>query len=112
MAWRSPLDPERVMQVSVTRWQHDEQQFRDDQLTVEEPLELRIAIVSLAVIMRTPGHDRELRWAFCLLRVWLLIADDVLSLEEDLDDDGLPLANVLNITLRSQRQQEQCRRNL
>ena len=106
MAWRSPLDPERVMQVSVTHWQHTEQQFRDDQLTVEEPLELRIAHRSLAVIMRTPGHDRELAMGFLLTEGVVAHADDVLSLEEDVDDDGLPLANVLNITLRSQRQQE------
>ena len=106
MAWRSPLDPERVMQVSVTHWQHDEPQFRDDQLTVEEPLELRIAHRSLAVIMRTPGHDRELAMGFLLTEGVVARADEVLSLEEDIDDEGLPLANVLNITLRSQRQQE------
>ena len=106
MAWRSPLDPERVMQVSVTHWQHNESQFRDDQLTVEEPLELRIAHRSLAVIMRTPGHDRELAMGFLLTEGVVAHADEVLLLEEDLDDEGLPLANVLNITLRSQYQQE------
>ncbi|GAC1431246.1 MAG: formate dehydrogenase accessory sulfurtransferase FdhD [Ktedonobacteraceae bacterium] len=106
MAWRSPLDPERVMQVSVTHWQNAEQQFRDDQLTVEEPFELRIAHRSLAVIMRTPGHDRELAMGFLLTEGVIAHAGDVLSLEEELDDDGLPLANVLNITLRSKRQQD------
>ena len=32
----------------------------EDQLTVEEPLEIRLAGQSLAVTMRTPGHDEEL----------------------------------------------------
>ncbi len=105
-SWRSPLDPDRVMQVSLTHWQHDEQQVRDDQLTVEEPLEIRIAHRSLAVIMRTPGHDRELAMGFLLTEGVITQAEDVLTLEEELDEDGLPLANVLNITLRSQRQQE------
>ncbi len=105
-SWRSPLDPDRVMQVSITHWQHDEQKVRDDQLTVEEPLEIRIAHRSLAVIMRTPGHDRELAMGFLFTEGVITQAEDVLALEEELDDDGLPLANVLNITLRSQRQQE------
>ncbi len=41
--WRSALDPERVMQVRVTHWQDQEQQQREDALTVEEPFEVRIA---------------------------------------------------------------------
>ncbi|GAC1649176.1 MAG: formate dehydrogenase accessory sulfurtransferase FdhD [Ktedonobacteraceae bacterium] len=105
-SWRSPLDPERVMQVNVTRWQWNEQQSRTDQLTVEEPFELRISRRSLAVIMRTPGHDRELAMGFLLTEGIINHADDVLTLEEDLDVDGLPLANVLNITLRRERQQD------
>ena len=32
----------------------------EDQLTVEEPLEIRLAGQSLSVTMRTPGHDEEL----------------------------------------------------
>ena len=105
-SWRSPLDPERVMQLSVTRWQNNEQQQRDDQLTVEEPFELRINHRSLAVIMRTPGHDRELAMGFLFTEGVIAHPDDVLTLEEDLDDDELPLANVLNITLRSTMQQD------
>ena len=105
-SWRSPLDPERVMQLNVTRWQNNEQQQRDDQLTVEEPFELRINHRSLAVIMRTPGHDRELAMGFLFTEGVIAHPDDVLTLEEDLDDDELPLANVLNITLRSTKQQD------
>src|SRR5713226_2419147 len=41
--WRSSLDPERVMSVNVTHWQENEQQQREDHLTVEEPFEIRIA---------------------------------------------------------------------
>ncbi len=105
-SWRSPLDPERVMQVNITHWQRGDQQPRDDQLTVEEPFELRIHHRSLAVIMRTPGHDRELAMGFLFTEGVIAHSNDVLSLEDDLDDDGLPLANVLNITLRSKGQQE------
>jgi FdhD protein len=37
-----------------------------DTLAREEPLELRIAGVSIAVVMRTPGHDLELARGFAL----------------------------------------------
>jgi FdhD protein len=40
--------------------------FVDDVVAVEEPLEIRIAGVPVAVTMRTPGHDEELALGFCL----------------------------------------------
>lgn len=39
-------------------------QHRTDVLAVEEPLEIRVRGRSLAVTMRTPGHDRELAAGF------------------------------------------------
>lgn len=103
--WRSSLDPERVMNVRVTHWQEHRQQQREDHLTVEEPLEVRIDHRSLAVIMRTPGHDRELAMGFLFTERVIHQADEVLTIEEAIDADGLPLANVVNVQLRSLEQQ-------
>jgi FdhD protein len=97
--WRSVLDPQRVIQASVTHWQEDEYQQREDALTVEEPVEVRIDHQSLAVIMRTPGHDFELAMGFLFTEGVISRADEVVKIEVALDADGLPLANVVNVIL-------------
>ncbi len=104
-SWRSPLDPQRVLSVSVTHWQEQVQQQREEALTVEEPFEVRIDHRSLAVIMRTPGHDHELAMGFLFSEGIIERAADVLSIQDDVDADGLPLANVVNVSLRSAGQQ-------
>ncbi|WP_226991483.1 formate dehydrogenase accessory sulfurtransferase FdhD [Deinococcus gobiensis] len=57
---------------------------REDLLAVEEPLELRLhgpdSPLVLAVLMRTPGHDRE------LLTGWL-VSEGLLPAERTLDPD-------------------------
>lgn len=50
-----------------------------DQVTVEEPLEIRIAGETLAVTMRTPGHDRELVLGFLLAEGVIASTADVLG---------------------------------
>jgi FdhD protein len=52
----------------------------DDVVAVEEPLEIRIAGVPVAVTMRTPGHDEELALGFCL-------AEGLRPLEARVPDD-------------------------
>ena len=104
--WRSSLDPERVMKVYVTHWKEYVQQQREDHVTVEEPFEVRINNRSLAVIMRTPGHDRELAMGFLLTERVIHQADDVHTIEDAMDGDGLPLANVINVILSPREQQD------
>ncbi|HVS53090.1 MAG TPA: formate dehydrogenase accessory sulfurtransferase FdhD [Opitutaceae bacterium] len=53
---------------------------RDDVLAVEEPLEIRVAGRSLAVVMRTPGHDRELAAGFLVTEGLVRRRDDVLDM--------------------------------
>lgn len=48
----------------VLRYGEDEARRTADQLAAEEPLELRVDGVALTVMMRTPGHDRELTTGF------------------------------------------------
>ena len=103
--WRSSLDPERVMNVRMTHWKEHIQEQREDHVTVEEPFEVRVNHRSLAVIMRTPGHDRELAMGFLFTERVIQQADDVYAIEEAMDDDGLPLANVVNVDLHPNKKQ-------
>lgn len=98
--WRSSLDPERVMSAQVTRWQNAEQSEREESLTVEEPLEIRLAGRSLAIIMRTPGHDTELASGFLLSEGLIQSPADIIETHAACDTDGLPLSNVVEVVLR------------
>src|ERR671936_2022911 len=56
--------PYSVVAASVLRL--PERVEANDRVAVEEPLEIRIDGRSVAVTMRTPGHDEELALGFCL----------------------------------------------
>src|SRR5712691_7641589 len=104
--WRSSLDPERVMNAQVTHWQENEFQQRKDHLAVEEPFEVRINQRSLAVIMRTPGHDHELAMGFLFSEGVIRHPHDVLAIEDATEADGVPLANVVNVVLHHNGQED------
>lgn len=65
---RAPLDPpleRRMLRVSeVRRVSPHGDDTANDLVAVEEPLEIRIAGETLAITMRTPGHDFELAAGF------------------------------------------------
>ncbi|MEX2213835.1 MAG: formate dehydrogenase accessory sulfurtransferase FdhD [Phycisphaeraceae bacterium] len=69
---------------SITRIDRGSLSPADDRVAVEEPLEIRIADVPLAVTMRTPtgvDHDRQLAAGFCLTEGVIAHADDLESVE-------------------------------
>jgi FdhD protein len=74
---------------------------QEDVLAVEEPLEIRVGGRSLAVTMRTPGHDFDLAAGF-------LVSEGVITRSENFSsarycagatDAGLNLFNVLDVSL-------------
>lgn len=67
---------------SVVRYQKGERRERDDNVALEEPLEIRVEGHSIAVVMRTPGDDRELAAGFLLAEQLVQSADDVFDITQ------------------------------
>lgn len=71
----------------------------NDAVAVEEPLEIRVAGRSVAVVMRTPGNDRELAAGFLLSEGIVRLATDILDVLPCRDQDGGASGNVVNVVL-------------
>jgi FdhD protein len=79
-----PARPRRRSQVAAVkkvRW-HASGKLASEQdlLALEEPLEIRVRGRSVAVTMRTPGHDRELAAGFLLTERIILQRRDVVEI--------------------------------
>ncbi len=83
---------------SILRVDGGKKRERDDSVAVEEPLEIRIEGHSVAVVMRTPGDDRELAAGFLLSEQLVRSADDVFEITGCGSVDG---DQVVNVTLRN-----------
>lgn len=70
-----------------------------DDVTVEEPLEIRLQGRSLAVVMRTPGQDRELVAGFLVTEGLIRSRADLLDLVP-CGPEGEPRENVLEAVTR------------
>lgn len=74
------------------------QRVEPDLVVTEEPLELRVEGRSLAVTMRTPGHDRELAAGFLYTEGLLDGPDDLAALRK-VRDPADPRDNTLDAIL-------------
>lgn len=70
-----------------------------DQLAREEPLEIRVRGRSLAVTMRTPGHDEELAAGFLVSEGLIRRRADVTEIAHCQRGETADLANTLNVFL-------------
>ena len=83
----------------IVRWKAGRATPFTDQVAREEPLEIRVRGRSVAVTMRTPGHDRELAAGF-------LLTERIVRQRKDLADiatcrASLEPENTLNVFLRA-----------
>ena len=67
-------------------------EYLPDDLTVEEPLEIRVAGKVLATTMRTPGHDEELALGF-------LVSEALIQTREQIVKISASSANTVDVDL-------------
>jgi FdhD protein len=72
---------------------------RRDLVAVEEPLEVRVNGASFAVIMRTPGADRDLAAGFLLAEDVIRSADEIGAIEHCQDATAEGRDNTINVTV-------------
>lgn len=71
------MSPPGVRALEVTRITGPTRALATDEVIVEEPLAIRVGAETLAVTMRTPGHDRELALGFLFAEGVIASLDDV-----------------------------------
>jgi FdhD protein len=87
--------------VALTRFAGSAARAGEDAVAEEEPLEIRVDGVPLAVVMRTPGHDRDLVQGFLLTERVIEAARDVASIRHcDVARDPAAAENVVQVRLR------------
>ncbi len=100
---------------SPNAWDHasvlsvggDSLQIREDVVAVEEPLEVRLlhrqgegwAAHSLAVTMRTPGHDFELAAGFLLAEGVIRSRHEIQDIHYCREHEGYENRNIVNVVL-------------
>ncbi|MEZ4825420.1 MAG: formate dehydrogenase accessory sulfurtransferase FdhD [Bacteroidia bacterium] len=101
------MNHNKISPVSVSRVNSDGRTEQSDLLAVEEPLEVRLgygpvdrrASLSLAVTMRTPGHDEELALGFLLSEGIIAGQHDLLRLRHCEDVPEEAQGNVIRAEL-------------
>ena len=90
---------EAMRSVGVVRVRGGALAAESDRAATEEPLEVRLHNRPFAVIMRTPGADRELAAGFLLAEGVIAGADDLGTIAHCTDAAGDHPENVINVTL-------------
>jgi FdhD protein len=95
-----PTPAKAVRSFAITRFEGARPaEVREDVLAAEEPLEIRVGGHSVAVVMRTPGHDRELAAGFLATEGILHRREEVLDMVYCRADGGAPEENILDVIL-------------
>jgi FdhD protein len=90
----------RAREVAIVRYRGRETQEVSDRVVEEEPLEIQVSGVPVAVVMRTPGHDEELVTGFLVTEGVVSSFDDVRGLKHcDTVPDPEAEDNVMQVTL-------------
>lgn len=85
--------------IHLTRYEAGVARPFEDELAAEEPLEIRVEGQSIAVVMRTPGHDRELAAGFLLAEGIIKSAKDVFDITTCVATGAVGKGNAVDVGL-------------
>ena len=88
--------------ITVTRIAGSRADAHPDVAAVEEPLEIRLNGAPFVVIMRTPGHDRDLTAGFLYSERIIAAADDLDVVRHCTDPNGGVATNVISVRLSAE----------
>lgn len=92
---------EAIRRVTVTRVAAAGAAADRDAVAGEEPLEIRVRGVAVAVLMRTPGHDEELARGFLVTERIVRAADEITAVRHcRVVEDPAAEDNVIAVSLR------------
>ena len=83
--------------LTITRVDRQQWVREYDLAATEEPMEVRVEGESFAVLMRTPGADRELAVGFLFSERVILGAHEIGTVEYCVDPDDPHLKNIVNV---------------
>ena len=84
-------------QFTITRVDQQQWVREHDLAATEEPMEVRVEGESFAVLMRTPGADRELAAGFLFSERAILGAHEIGTVEYCVDPDDPHFKNIVNV---------------
>jgi len=85
--------------IRLTRHQQGRTSEAEDLVAAEEPLEIRVEGRSIAVVMRTPGHDRELAAGFLLTEGVIKSAKDLFDITSCIEPGAAGEGNAVDVAL-------------
>jgi len=84
----------------LTRFENGaREELREDVVAAEEPLEIRVEGQTVSIVMRTPGHDRELAAGFLLSEGVIKSARDVFDITTCVAQPGEGKGNAVDAAL-------------